>query len=75
MPYVWKEDVEKKMSEEERLYKANGEVAGLLDICKWWMYHYPEDIFVTSPPEVIAIRNGTKVIIDKVEKRWGTIRD
>ena len=62
------------MSEEERLYKANGEVAGLPDICKWWTYHYPEDIFVTSPPEVIAIRNEMKVIIDKLEKRRGGIQ-
>lgn len=69
---IWKtiRNLEMKMTEEVRLYKANGEVAGLPDICKWWMYHYPEDIFVTSPPEIIAIRNEMKVILDNLEKRW-----
>ncbi len=60
------------LSEEERLlYKSNGEIAGLPDICKWWMHYYPEDIFVTSPPEIIKIRDEMKVIIDKLDKRWG----
>jgi hypothetical protein len=41
----------------KRLLKENGEEAGLWDVCAWWMETYPDDIFISDPPEVVEIRN------------------
>ena len=35
----------------------NGETAGFWDIIQWWITAYPDDIFITEPEEVVAIRN------------------
>lgn len=44
------------------LYKENGEKAGIYDICQWWLDTYPEDVFVSDPPSVVAARKFMKEI-------------
>ena len=38
-----------------RLYKENKEEAGLYDICEWFVFHYPEDIFINPEHPVTKI--------------------
>jgi len=37
----------------EDLYLENGEKATQDDVMRWWMYHYPRNVFVTGPLPVI----------------------
>ena len=39
-----------------KLYKENGEEAGLFDVCRWWIYSYPPDIFIRNPKSIIEAR-------------------
>ena len=45
------------------------EKAGLYDIAEWWLRTYPEDIFVSAPPEIVAIREQIKAILAKRKKK------
>lgn len=57
------------MSEEEpSLFLENGQKAGLYDVCEWWCYVYPDDIFVTAPMLIVEIREKMKEIL-KFKKR------
>jgi len=41
------------------------QVIGLYDLCEYWIEAYPEDVFVNTPEEVVAIRNLMKKILSK----------
>ena len=47
------------------LIREDGRVAGLYDICDWWIYNYPADIFVNQPKEVVEIRMLMRKILLK----------
>lgn len=49
--------------QKDDLYKENGEKAGIYDICQWWIDTYPEDVFVSDPPSVVAAREFMKEIL------------
>jgi hypothetical protein len=53
------------MKNKTELYKQNGEMAGLYDICRWWIETYPEDIFVANPETIVIIRKQMQLILDK----------
>lgn len=37
----------------------------LYNICQWFLETYPEDIFVTEPAEIIAMRKEAQKILAK----------
>lgn len=47
----------------QRLYKEDAKVAGLYDICRWWIHAYPRDIFVNTPKEVVQVRELMDTIL------------
>jgi len=51
------------------LFLENGRKAGLYDVCKWWLRIYPEDIFITVPKEIVAVRDLMKKILSKQNER------
>ena len=53
------------------LYKENGEKAGLLDICKWWIETYPSDIFVNNPEVIVEARMCMQNILVMQKKKGG----
>jgi hypothetical protein len=48
-------------------FKENGHRVGFKDICKWWLYHYPEDIFVSAPLLVCEVRDRMKLMLKQCE--------
>ena len=46
------------------IYDQEGNILGLWDICEWIIETYPEDIFVSAPKEVVALREASKAILD-----------
>jgi len=50
--------------QKDELYKENGEKAGIYDICQWWIDTYPEDVFISDPPSVVAAREFMKEILN-----------
>jgi len=45
------------------LFKENGEKAGIYDVCQWWIQTYPEDVFISTPVQVVEIRDNMKDIL------------
>lgn len=45
------------------LFKENGEKAGIYDVCQWWIQTYPEDVFISTPVQVVKIRDNMKDIL------------
>lgn len=48
-----------------KLIKEDGEVAGLYDICKWWINAYPPGLYVGLTPEIKEIAN-VRLIMQKI---------
>jgi hypothetical protein len=46
-----------------KLYKEDGSEAGFFDVCEWWAYWYPDDIFKEEPKQVIQIRELAKELL------------
>ena len=51
-----------------KLFKENGQEAGLFDVCEWWIQAYPYDVFVNNPKEIVQMRNYMTSILDKRKK-------
>lgn len=45
------------------LFKEDGTKAGLFDVCQWWLHWYPDDIFITEPPEVVEIQKNAQQLL------------
>ena len=52
------------------LYKKDGTTAGICDICKWWLYWYPEDIFKSDPKVVVEIRERMEKLLKRLDKSY-----
>lgn len=46
--------------EEYKIYNKAGKPIGLKEITKFFLYHYPEDVFINEPEPIIKIREGFK---------------
>ena len=57
---------------EQNLFLENGEAAGLLEVCHYFIDHYPEDIYIAGSDHPVSImRNLAKEIITDHEMREG----
>ena len=62
-----------KMKENElieelnKVFREHG--IGLKEICIWFIYTYPEDIFVTEPEEIVKIRENCKKLLKRMGER------
>ena len=51
-----------------KLYRENGDEAGLYDVCEYLLTHYPEDIFVSSDHPVHRMRDLAREVIQIRER-------
>jgi len=57
---------EKELIEEmNEVFRKSG--IGLKEICLWFIYTYPDDIFVSSPEEIVEIRENCKKLLKKMK--------
>jgi len=45
---------------QNELLNEDGTKVGFWDLIQWWITHYPMDIFIGEPPEVVEIRKLMK---------------
>lgn len=41
---------------------------GVKEVCQWWMYVYPEDVFTTGPEYIVKAREQMKIILNLISK-------
>ena len=54
------------IEEMNEVFRKNG--IGLKEICLWFIYTYPEDIFVSKPEEIVEIRKNCKKLLERIEE-------
>ena len=55
------------VEEMNEVFRKNG--IGLKEICLWFIYTYPEDIFVSKPEEIVEIRKNCKKLLERMGER------
>jgi hypothetical protein len=53
------------VEEMNEVFRKNG--IGLKEICLWFIYTYPEDIFVSNPEEIVEIRENCKKLLKRMK--------
>lgn len=48
------------------LYNNEGDPASLKDVCYWWLFVYPEDVFVKEPELIVLIRACAKELLKQI---------
>jgi hypothetical protein len=57
---------EKELVEEmNEIFRKSG--IGLKEICLWFVYTYPDDIFVSNPEEIVEIRENCKKLLKRMK--------
>ena len=59
---------EPREREQIKLFRSNGEEAGLEEICRYVLFHYPEDVFVDRPESIMKLREACKEILGDIKK-------
>jgi len=58
----------RKRKRKMKLFKENGQEAGLYDICEWWIETYPSDVFIKEPKPIVEARMCMRNILIRKEK-------